>query len=277
MMDIQWTLVIYPVFAALSAGMFAAVGVADWCGRGRRLRLPGTIAALLALMISGVGCALQLGHPERIFGSFGNVHSGFSRGLLAATAMAAVLVVYLINLQRHNGISRLLSALAVICSIVMAAMFMDSYLVLPARPLWNSVMLPLTSLSSAAGLGLLAVGVLARLVDEEVSVVRAVGRLSAMALFAQAVTLAAYLAETAWAPFPGPSRSILRLLSGDLASVFWLLVVFAGLVIPLLAVKGGAAGSVGRSFVGLSGAIAGSIAFRVVASLMGNGASLLLR
>ena len=48
-----------------------------------------------------------------------------------------------------------------------------------------------------------------------------------------AVTTLAYVAWIALAPYQAPTRSIERLVSGDMAAMFWLGVVVIGIVVPV--------------------------------------------
>ncbi len=56
--------------------------------------------------------------------------------------------------------------------------------------------------------------------------------LAKITLIIQFVLIIAYLIFLAFSPLPDDTRSPLRLLSGDLASLFWIGVIILGLIIP---------------------------------------------
>ena len=122
--------------------------------------MPGTIMAIAAFLVGGGVSALHLGHPERIFGGFSNLQSGVTRELIAFVIIGIIMVVYLVTLYRKVAISKALAAIAVLGSVGTVIVFADSYL-MPARPVWNTVLLPATYLASAAVLGLFTLNILA--------------------------------------------------------------------------------------------------------------------
>lgn len=271
-MEIQWALVIFTVFASLAAGMFAALGVAAWYGKCAKLQMPGTIIAIVAFAVGGGVSALHLGHPERIFGGFSNLQSGVTRELIAFVIIGIIMVVYLVTLYRKAAISKALAALAVLSSAGTVIVFADSYL-MPARPVWNTVLLPATYLSSAGVLGLFTLNILAAKQQEEGATLTQIRKATLVALVVQSVVLLCYLGKIVIAPFPDTSRSLSRLLMGDLSPVFWLLVVLVGLLLPYLILTGKAIKDSGKMFqlasTGLVCAVIGGTAFRALLYVMG--------
>jgi anaerobic dimethyl sulfoxide reductase subunit C (anchor subunit) len=236
------------------------------------LQFPGVVIALVSLALGSGISALHLGHPERIFGGFSNFHSGITRELIAFVIIGIIMAFYLSATYRKAEISKVLAATAVLGSIAMVVVFADSYL-MPARPVWNTVMLPLTYLASAAVLGLMSIYILAWSVQEEVDTVEMIGKATIVALVGQALVLIGYLVKIAFAPFPDPSRSVFRLLVGDLAWGFWLLVVALGLLAPYWLFTRNEikapANAVRIATTGLACAVAGGVAFRALLYVMG--------
>lgn len=271
-MEIQWALVIFTVFASLSAGLFAALGVAAWYGKCAKLQMLGSIISIIALAVGGLVSALHLGHPERIFGGFSNLQSGITRELIAFVIFGVIIVVYLVALYRKAVIGKALSSAAVVGSVGMVIVFADSYL-MPARPVWNTVMLPATYLASAGVLGLFTLYILAIREHEEAATLVQIRKATVVALVVQSLVLLGYLGKIVIAPFPDPTRSLTRLLAGDLAIVFWGLVVFIGLVLPYRLLTGKAshnsANIVRLASTGLACVLIGGTAFRALLYVMG--------
>jgi anaerobic dimethyl sulfoxide reductase subunit C (anchor subunit) len=144
---------------------------------------------------------------------------------------------------------------------------------MPARPVWNTVLLPATYLASAAVLGLFTLNILAAKQQEEVATLALIRKATIVALAVQSVVLLCYLGKIVIAPFPDPTRSLTRLLAGDLAIVFWVLVVLVGLVLPYRLLTGKAihnsANIVRLTSTGLACAVIGGTAFRALLYVMG--------
>jgi anaerobic dimethyl sulfoxide reductase subunit C (anchor subunit) len=105
--------------------------------------------------------------------------------------------------------------------------------VLQARPAWNTVLWPLIYTGSAAVLGLFTMYILTAFQEKEVTLVKGVNKWSVITLAVYGALIIAYVIYLALAPFPAESRSPARLLTGDLAWIFWGGVVVIGLAAPL--------------------------------------------
>ena len=122
-----------------------------------------------------------------------------------------------------------------------------SYLI-AARPAWDSFTLPLMYLGAGLALGFLLMAALvlrrgdaaedkAPAGDGRSDTLRGEGtfalKLALAGVAIMAVTVVAYVVWIAVAPHQASSRSVTRLLSGDLAVLFWACVVVVGMVAPV--------------------------------------------
>ncbi len=232
-MEIQWPLVFYFLLTCLGAGAFAFVGVTEWLGKAERTRMPASITALVAMAAGGIASAFHLGHVERIVNVLGNLNSGISQDMILTALAGLAILVYIAMMWRGSsvGARKTVAVVGLVLTLVLVIRMGSSY-VLPARPAWNTFLLPLLYVASAAVLGLFTVYVWAAR-KEEKATVTGVNKATLIALAIQALVVIGYVIFLAAAPYQDPSRSAIRLLAGDLALAFWLGVVVIGLAVPL--------------------------------------------
>ena len=162
-----------------------------------------------------------------------------------------------------------------VLGVILAILMGKNYL-LPARPAWNTWLLPLLYLASAAVLGLFTIYIWAAVSKEEEATVMGVNRATLIALAVQAVVVVAYVIFLAVAPYPHPLRSPARLVTGDMALAFWGGVVVIGLLIPLgltarfMTAKKKVLPSLTVAVVGLICVLVGGVAFRALFYLLGS-------
>lgn len=231
-MDIQWPLLIFSVLLGVTSGAFVFLGVGELAGRFKEVRFVGAIVAIVCLVVGGCASALHLGHPERAMHLLGNLGSGLSKELFIVAIMFVVAVIYAILVKRdYPGARRAFGVVGAVVGLVLPFVAGASYM-MAARPAWDSVALPLMYLGSGLALGMLLMCGLVLLrgdaeCDGKLAIVLALVGVAAMV-----VTSLAYVAWVAMAPNQADSRSIARLVSGDLAVAFWGLVVVVGLAAP---------------------------------------------
>lgn len=235
-MSIEWALVGFTTFVALGVGLFAGVVATEWWHREEQIRLPGAIAALVALALGGISSVLHLGHPERIFGALGHPTSGIFAESTLIGLLGLGIIAYLMAMRRNasDGARRMTATIAVAPGIMLAFAVGDSY-VMASRPAWNTLVLPLLYLVSAGVMGCFSLSVLiTRTKDADATgeTAAAVNRTALAALGIQAVLIIAYLVHLAIAPYAEPSRSATRVLAGNLAPLFWIGLVLIGLLAP---------------------------------------------
>lgn len=233
-MEIQWPLVFFTLLTGLGVGGFAVVAVLEWLGKAERARLSGAIMALVAVAAGGVASVFHLGHPERIFNALGHLDSGITQemALLGGTGVAIVLYLVVTRLGYSAQVKKIVATIGAVLGVVLAFAMGASY-VLPARPAWNTWLLPLLYVGSAAVLGLFSMYLWTVVSKEDKALALGLNKATAIGVAVQMALVAAYVIYLAVAPFQNPLRSAGRVLSGDLALAFWLGVVILGLLVPL--------------------------------------------
>ena len=270
-MNISWSLIFYTLFVGLGAGTFTYVAILDWQGKGEKVRIAGSLTALLAMAIGGLSSALHLGHVERVANVLANPASRISQELILVISTGILIVLYLIMLvaKSPSGIRKVVGGLGLISSVALAFMTGLIY-VLPARPAWNTILWPLMYIASAGVLGMFTMYVLAVYRKSDTAEIIGVNNGALIVLGVQILLIIGYLIFLAATKFPDPSRSPVRLMFGDLALLFWGGLVVIGLAIPaaltlwLRSSKDDALRAPTVAVVGFVCSLAGAIALRVI-------------
>lgn len=196
----------------------------------------------------------------------------FVEGLSSALLVLLVIVYLVAAARKASpGTLRALALVGVVPALVVTFAVGSSYLMV-ARPAWNVFALPLISITAALSMGAVTVLAIDALVGRGVgagagadeadaaagtggvgvdagamaeagagtgadgaSGARAAKRMGAAALAligVQAVAVVAYVASVAAAPYQEGTRSAARMLMGDMAPLFWAVVVVLGIVVP---------------------------------------------
>lgn len=276
-MEIQWPLVFYTLLTGLGVGAFVVVAITEWLGKAERTRMPGAITSLVAMAAGGVASVFHLGHVERIFNVLNNLRSGISQELIlmGLTGLAILVYIILMRLDYSAQTRKIVAIIGLVLSIILAILMGKNY-ILPARPAWNTWLLPLLYLASAAVLGLFTIYIWAAVTKEEGATVMGLNKATLIALAVQAVVVIAYVIFLAVAPFPHPLRSPARLVAGDMALAFWGGVVIVGLVIPLgltawsVTAKKKVLPSLTVAVVGLICVLVGGVATRALMYILGS-------
>lgn len=280
-MDIQWPLLIFSVLLGVTSGSFVFLAVGELTGKFKDVRFVGALIALVCLAVGGCVSVLHMGHPERATHLLGNLGSGLSKELFVVAIMGIVAFAYLILSKKdYPGASKILGVVGGIIGLVLPFVAGASYLI-AARPAWDSVTLPLMYLGSGLAMGMLLMAALVLLRGKAADEGGFALKLALAGVIIMVVTSLAYVAWIALAPYQAPSRSIERLLSGDLAVMFWAGVVLVGLVVPtaltaLACVKAGKDGALSAPgslatylFVALACSAVGAVVLRVIMYAVG--------
>lgn len=270
-MNIEWALVFFTLFAGLAVGTFAGIVVTEWRGTSARVRLPGAVCTLVALAVSGAASVLHLGHPERIFGALGHPTSGIFLEALFMGLFGLDVILYLLALQRGASDSaRKAIATAGLVPGALLAFAVGYTYVMPSRPAWDTLLLPLLYLASAAVMGCFALALLQARARDAASP-DSVSRAALAALGIQAILIAAYVSRLALGPHADPTRSAARVLAGDLAPLFWIGLVLLGLLAPfLIMLRARKSGSYAGAPWGLLCVLVAGVAFRALMFSLGS-------
>lgn len=275
-MAIQWPLLIFSVLLGVSSGAMIFAGIGEIKGRLKNVRFILGVVAFAAVAVGGCASAFHLGHPERALHILGNMGSAFSRELFAVGAMAVVSLVYAVLAKKSfEGAAKVFGIIGAVVGVVLPLVAGATY-VMAARPVWDTFLLPVMFLGTGVGMGfLLACALVFMKGDEDDK--RFALTLALAGVVVMAVAMVLYVAWIAMAPHADESRSIMRLVAGDLALAFWLGVVVVGIVAPIavavlvrkkLAANGAADSAAGMLWAAFVCAIAGNVALRVIMYLV---------
>ncbi len=231
-MEIQWPLLIFSVCLGVTSGAFVFLGVGELKGKFKDVRFLGALIAFVCLAVGGCVSVLHMGHPERATHLLGNLGSGLSKELFIVAIMGIVSFAYLILAKKdYPGASKALGVVGGVLGLALPVVAGMSYLI-AARPAWDSITLPLMYLGAGLGMGMLLMCGLVLLRGNAAEEGGFALRLALAGVAVMVITSLAYVIWIAMAPYQAPSRSIERLISGDLALLFWGAVVVIGLVVP---------------------------------------------
>lgn len=293
-MEIQWSLVVFAAFICWGAGTYlAAIAFRELFQAPDRIAKPAFILSAVTVVIGAAASMTHLGHLDRIFGVLSNPGSGIFVEGLSSALLVALVIVYLIAAARKASPAtlRVLALVGIVPALVVTFAVGSSYLMV-ARPAWNVMALPFISITAALSMGSLTVlaihALTAGKAKDALGEALAAKRLSMVTIATialQAVAVIVYVASVATAPYQDPTRSAVRMISGDVALLFWIAVVTLGIVVPFAATfawsRKSAAVSVsgeaaGRSSIALALAIAvgcaviAVVAFRVIMFSLGS-------
>ncbi|HWR41234.1 MAG TPA: DmsC/YnfH family molybdoenzyme membrane anchor subunit [Patescibacteria group bacterium] len=234
-MSIQWPLVFFTLFVGLGCGTFVgSVLLTEWAGKAKQIRTISSMIAIVALGIGGIASTLHLGHPERMFGALAHPTSGIFMESTMIFLLGLTIVVYLLAIRRNASepVCKSIGTIGIVLGVVLAFVNGDAY-VMASIPAWNTWILPVLYVISAALMGCFSTGILIARAENADATALAVIKKAALAILAiQTVLLAAYLGHIAIAPYPDATRSMARILTGNLALLFWGGLVLAGLLAP---------------------------------------------
>lgn len=233
-MPVQWELLFFSLFVGLGMGAFGFIAVTELTGNLEKVRMPGAITALVAVLVGGMFSFFHLGHPERIFHILGNVGSGIAQELIVTTIAGALIVAYIFLLKWEGaptGMRKTVAGLGLLFAVIVPFATGKIY-VLPSRPAWDTWILPILFVASAAVLGMFTMHIWTMIKEKEELVLKKVNKLALFSQIFFAVTVIAYVVYISMAPHPHESRAVGRVLTGDLAIIFWLAVVIIGLFVP---------------------------------------------
>lgn len=290
-MAIQWSLVLFTLFSCLAAGTLGAVAVTAILGRGEKIQMPGLVTAFVALVVGGIASYLHLQTPSRLFGQFANLSSGITRELIATVVIGIVMIAYFIALRNKKAVSKPLAWIALVVSVVFVWVMSDSYL-MASRPVWDTFLLPLYYLVQSAVFGFFVALVIAKVTGEDDTLGALLAKSALISTGVLALVVAGYAAHISAVmgdyvgmnyvvyhvgPLAGTDAStgFTRMISGDLAALFWGLVIVVGLAVPagVLVAKRSAKGTASLATlagVGLAAALAGGVAFRAILYVIGS-------
>ena len=229
----------YLFLAGLGAGAFVAATAAGRMApqakrtvrAGRVIALGAVAVGLVLLMVDAKGGFL---HPWRFALLLGNVQSVMTWGVVFLAALVVIAAVVVVRDLLKKSVPFGLEATG--CGFAIAvAMYTGVLLgVVKTFPLWNSAVLPFLFLVSAMSTGVCAVFLFARLVcPSEVEKLAFLEHVHGWLPWVETVLVVALLFFVGLSSEAG-AASVVALLTGQWALVFWLGFVVVGLALPLV-------------------------------------------
>ena len=192
-MDIQWPLVIFTVLTGLGGWLFFFVGLTCCWAKPTRGAFAGAVAAL----VLAIGGRLRVGHapvaPRPHAGALQHPTSGIFTEAVLVGLLCITLVAFLVMLRRSIA-GTPLKAVAIVdmaLGVLMSFMAGQSYL-MDAIAAWNTELLPLGYLGTAAAAGAAAYLVLIAAQKADESAVSFFGLMTLVAGAVSLVTTVAY-------------------------------------------------------------------------------------
>jgi len=231
-MTIQWELVIFTLLTCTGAGIFAFVALGELTGKlGEGIRQKSTMLALSLIILGGVVSVFHLAHPGRVFYLVSNLNSAFGRELIMSGLMIILMILYLLALRKNYtpSLRNIIAILGLISSVLFTYIVGFTY-VLPGRPAWNSHLLPLVYVFSAAALGIFVIYAMAANEKSEGNAVllKNINGIALAILVLEAIVVFGYYSFLASSAYL--SETILA--ANSISILFGLGVVVAGLFIP---------------------------------------------
>lgn len=223
-MEIQWTLVLFTMLGGTGAGLFLFAVLGHQFVKNGIDNTTLTIASVVGLVLliaGGIASVFHLHHAERILEALNHPTTGIFLEALTLGILVVIVLVFLLVMRRTDGQGaalKIIGAIGMICSVVFMFVVGQSYM-LHARPTWDTVLLPLSYLVTAATTGAAFYLFLLKLRKQAADTVVLAGRCLLI------TGLVAVVVVIAFGMVSGTA-------TGDQAVIFWGLVIAVGLVIP---------------------------------------------
>ena len=189
-MDVQWPLVVFTTLVGLGAGLIVGVALNSFAKKTDKVDFTASVIALIAVVAGGFASVLHLSHPDRIFAALGHPTLGiFTEALLTGLLIVAIVILLILMARKaSDGAKKAVAAIGGAIAILIMFMLGYSY-IMPARPAWDTVLLPLTYFATGAAMGLSAYLLLCVVKDKDNAEARKFSGVVALAACALAFVL----------------------------------------------------------------------------------------
>lgn len=153
-MDIQWSLVLFTVLTGAGGMLLFCIGLATLLGKGEKVEFTGSIVSLVLVIVGGLASVTHLSHPTRMLNALQHPTSGIFTEAVLVGLTALALVVFMIMVKRgvRGGALKAVAVVGMVLGVLLSFMAGQSYL-MAALPMWNTELLPLGYLGTAAAEG----------------------------------------------------------------------------------------------------------------------------
>lgn len=229
-MEVDYLMVLYVLFGGIAAGSFWAAVAAEFRGVRRKICKRCYVAAFISLVLAGISIFIHLPHRENAIYVFANLGSSWlSRETLFMSSLGVLAFIYILQPMFGLPGRKLVGFLGAVAGLGYTFSTGMVYVV-PAQPAWNTLLMPLMHIASAAVLGVFMFSASsANSEDLSDRSFRKVCKAAAIALIVQILIGIAYLSHL----YGVPEVSVEELLQGSLSPFFWMRAVLGSLA-PLI-------------------------------------------
>lgn len=191
-MDIQWSLVLFTTLAGGGAWLSVCLGFNEVVPKAKdaSTKMVAAVVALVLIVAGGLASVTHLSHPDRIMAALGHPTSGIFMEALFVGLVSLALIILIVMLKRGASL-KAIGVVVGVLGLVMTFVLGYSYM-MEARAAWNTVLMPLGYMFTAAPLGIGLWAALCAAKKEEASAVSFAGTLTAVAGIIAAVVVVAY-------------------------------------------------------------------------------------
>ena len=151
-MEIAWSLVLFTALTGCGGWLFVGVAIDEFTQKTSKANFISAIVALVLMIVGGLCSVTHLAHPENMLAALNHPTSGiFVEAVLVGIA-SAFIIVYLIAYGRNATLRRICAVAGAVVGVALSFMAGHSYL-MDAVSNWNTMLLPLAYLGTAAASG----------------------------------------------------------------------------------------------------------------------------
>ena len=226
----QWHLTALTI-SLIGAGVYLLAAPSVLKGNGGVIRLPAMVLTAVFLLIGIIGITTSIGNPTRILNVLGNLKAGFSMGLISSCVLLFAAVYIMFTKENTLLKTKLVYILGIIFVLLIIIGNTKIYMK-PSRPALFHWSVYLFFVSYTFSIGALGYVMLKEFVCEQSE--KIYSKIIIAAIFAQALSLVAFLINLSNI---GTSDRLLNtaiITQGLFAPAFYGVVIFLGLIIPLI-------------------------------------------
>lgn len=263
-MDIQWSLVLFSTLAGAGAWLFFFLGINEVKGGlgNEKTKMVIGVLSLALLVVGGLFSVTHLAHPDRIMAALGHSTSGIFMEALFIGLTCIAIVSYLVMVKRKAPALAVKLAAVIAAAIAVIVTFVLGYsYIIPARPLWNTILLPIAYMGTAASLGAAIYLLAIRLGRESEETASFAARLLMVSGIAALVVSFAY-------------GFVSGAIGADHVLLLWVVAIIGSGLVPAVcgfAAKNKVEQALVWGVVAIIGSLIGCIAFRCIMWLVGSG------
>lgn len=153
-MEIQWPLVLFTLLTGAGGWLLAFVAANEFTGKSKVDPFKVALVGLIVVVLGGFASVLHLTHPDRIMNALSNPTSGIFVEAALVGVISVCAIVQLICYKRGAAVAaKVFAVLSGLFGVVISFMAGESYIVMNSRAAWDTVLLPLAYLGTAAPMG----------------------------------------------------------------------------------------------------------------------------